>query len=709
MTTRKTTPGILHHSMTTNLGPSEQAITITALQNVKNPISNSTSHSISNHKFAHLNTEKLQDFVELAKADLLRQKTQPIYTEPQQIYRNSEIFNGQLANNQEIHLTEEFLDANVNNNNNQFSARNHQVHQNQDHNLPNVQAVNSKIETHVMKPSDEQVLLMDINNLISEFKKVAVKTKTQTQDLIETEAGLAERKRTLVRLNEKKRQLNRQFYTFKTENYNFRSDKLLKNTVKIVELFLKQLADLVSLKNVQRFDNLCWPELKKMLLPVLPTIEVRKKLADRYFHSGNNNNSVQQDLAGKLINLLDNINKLENVKFSTRQAQLRRKHEDDRLQQQLFVNKGSHAYLDNNAFGANFDSYEPRKSRKTTVRNKNSVKKSNGNRTKSRSKSPYKYPQNQNFNNNHRPSTAPSARPKRTLVVRKTAAQKLREKLTGGSTAKPKGAKNIQTRNNLTNFDPQNQNYTQNWADNQNFEDFEEFSVMEANRNERVVYKNPDTSRISEDIQVISRGVSVPNLKESQISRVTFKKEEEEKKDEEEKQTNNENNTFQSTKNNLILKLDHDLSKIMTKIQEIQIRFNKINQEENDLEKQAEIEQTRVDNFLKVLDQDPSDVIFGTLPENKIFTPKMTKQQLDNLQKVQEKAKKQIQKLEELEYENVKGFDGNGNDGQELAGNTSTLVISHVNDGLAKQKMNQKSEWKNRDRPKILLNIGHGC
>ena len=81
------------------------------------------------------------------------------------------------------------------------------------------------------------------------------------------------------------------------------------------------------------------------------------------------------------------------------------------------------------------------------------------------------------------------------------------------------------------------------------------------------------------------------------------------------------------------------------------LKITKTERLNNYIEKQAEIEQTRVDNFLKVLDQDPSDVIFGTLPENKIFTPKMTKQQLDNLQKVQEKAKKEIQKLEELELE----------------------------------------------------------
>ena len=229
-------PGILRHSLNSNVDSESPAITITAHKNVVNPIEEHPAVSAGKFRestFTYLDTNRLKNAIELAKLDVIKMKG--IQAEDLDFMQDD-----QDQNQNQIIL-------------NEAASRK----------SPTKTTGRQSIANTTQPPSkhEAEILANEIHQLTQDLPKIKRKTIAFTKEMVETESGLNERKRTLIKLNEKSRQISRSFYSLKTGGLRVSNGKVIKSAVKMVNLFYQCLPDLVALKNVQRIENLSWPEL----------------------------------------------------------------------------------------------------------------------------------------------------------------------------------------------------------------------------------------------------------------------------------------------------------------------------------------------------------------------------------------------------------------------------------------------------------------
>jgi len=255
---RQNIPGIHRHnfhSMTSN-----EAITIEATghENVQNPISSSINYP----NFQHISSDRMQNALALAQIDIQKMKAASLNMD--QIHQN----------NQNIQNSA-FNPASIPNIHLQTPANTLQNQTPRPSSGP--KPVESKIRaqwSNTVNTTTISRLSNELAQVIKKFPSVKHKVKIFTKDHISTSSGLEERKKTLVRLLERSKQVNRLFYSLKQIIQN-RPDigKILTQSVNLIKLYHQALPDIVMLTHCQSDKKLVFDKLEQTLLPVLPIIE----------------------------------------------------------------------------------------------------------------------------------------------------------------------------------------------------------------------------------------------------------------------------------------------------------------------------------------------------------------------------------------------------------------------------------------------------
>lgn len=289
---RQNIPGIQRHnfsSMTSN-----EAITIEATghESVQNPISSSINYP----NFQHISSDRMQNALALAQIDIQKMKAASLHVNTS---------NNLLPNNQII----------------RDSAFNAAL-------IPQIYIQTPDTETarpkSAQKPAESKIraqwsktvntttisrLSNELAQVIKKFPSVKHKVKIFTKDHISTDSGLAERKKTLVRLLERSKQVNRLFYSLKQIIQN-RPDigKILTQSVSLIKLYHQALPDIVMLTHCQSDRKLVFDKLEQTLLPVLPIIEhvelLNKMAGDAVFDT-------------VLVDMVDHLEEIDDLTLKT--------------------------------------------------------------------------------------------------------------------------------------------------------------------------------------------------------------------------------------------------------------------------------------------------------------------------------------------------------------------------------------------------------
>lgn len=585
-------PGILRHSVQSNV-PSEQAITITGYHPVKNPDSTVVPNisagggGFRTINFQFLNQENLNNAVVRAKQEFsvikMRQEQsnqgltdteralkyemlQKIYTQDRPSSAEASKFSLPLTEpEEETFYVEEAQDSRP-------RGRPSTAHPDSQASVraKSLEKINQRHYTIIKRSILQLTTKIPILNNNTKTLLNEAKFLSDSYDKTGIEQGVSDFKTMLSKYNARARQIRGHIWTIRNFNANA-GVKKLKEIVKLLEFVCVTLPEWVVLKFLQTYSSLCWEDLKKTFLNPLPLEEIRNILEELP------TNGSEENLAEGLEEILVHLGKI-----SLMEPKFKSKNEERRLRNENEVKS---------VLSAIRSGIDMQKGRIST-RSRTSVAAGRASMA--------------------RRSVSPAKRvtlKKRPLVVRKTKAQKAREKMTGGSTVKSSSTARL-------------------WVENQAFEEGDENLVLEQE------YDSP-----LEDTEVEIKPVVQAKNKQKIKSKAKIQPNATEKL---RLAAAPQQPQLDPHKQRQLAKYTTELDAILAKIQTIQTRYDQMQAAENQLQKEVDLElkNYEIDNKFRVVVQKKPKI--GT----KILTGKMTKNMAARKERFEQAAEAELGKIE---------------------------------------------------------------